>query len=150
MPDAGITTDVIVGYPGETEDDHLQTEWLLKQVRFDKVHVAAYSPRPGTIAHRKMEDDVPADVKADRLHRVEAITERVAQELNDAYVGTTQTVLIEGTKNGQPFGRTRSGKLLHLDTPAREGTLIDAVVEHAGPFALRGSAVDAFALAEPS
>ena len=58
MPDAGITTDVIVGFPGETEEQFAATCSLLEEMRFDKVHVAAYSPRPGTIAYRKMPDDV--------------------------------------------------------------------------------------------
>ena len=61
---------------------------LLEELRFDKVHVAAYSPRPGTIAWRKMEDDVPAEVKAARLHRVEEIEGRISQEINATYVGT--------------------------------------------------------------
>ena len=150
MPDAGITTDVIVGYPGETEEDHRRTLDLLEEVRFDKIHVAAYSTRPGTIAHRTMDDDVPAETKAERLHDVEAVNERVSRELNERYLGSHQTVLIEGTRNGQPFGRTRTGKLLHLDGPAREGSMVEAVVDHAGPFALRGAAVDALTLTDVS
>jgi len=150
MPDAGISTDVIVGYPGETDADHQLTLSLLREVEFDKVHVADYSPRAGTLAHRTMEDDIPAELKAERLHDVEAITEVVSQKKNDAYLGTTQTTLVEGVRNGQPFGRTRSGKLLHLTGPAREGTLVDVLVEHAGKFSLRGSVVDALALTEVS
>ncbi|HEX6030968.1 MAG TPA: tRNA (N6-isopentenyl adenosine(37)-C2)-methylthiotransferase MiaB, partial [Tepidiformaceae bacterium] len=115
MPGAGITTDVIVGYPGETEADFEETCELLEALRFDKVHVAAYSPRPGTIAWRKMEDDVPADVKAERLHGVEEIEARISLEINEQYVGTTQQILVEGMRGSQPFGRTRTGKLVHLD-----------------------------------
>ncbi|GBD23366.1 tRNA-2-methylthio-N(6)-dimethylallyladenosine synthase [bacterium HR29] len=146
MPEAGITTDVIVGYPGETEEDFQQTLELLEEVRFDKVHVAAYSPRPGTIAWRKLPDDVPADVKAERLHRVEELEARISLELNERYVGTVQEILVEGVRGGQPFGRTRTGKLVHLDAPARVGDLVDVRIEHAGPFALRGVPVDALAL----
>ncbi len=147
MPGAGITTDVIVGYPGETEADFEETLSLLEEVRFDKVHVAAYSPRPGTIAWRKMEDDVPAATKAEWLHRVEAIENRISQEINDTYVGTTQPVLIEGIRNDQPFGRTRTGKLVHLDVPARIGSTVDVVIDHAGAFSLRGNPVDSLVLA---
>ncbi len=146
MPGAGITTDVIVGYPGETEADFEQTCGMLEELRFDKVHVAAYSPRPGTIAWRKMENDVPNDVKTERLHRVEEIEHRISQELNDAYVGTLQSVLVEGFRGDQPFGRTRTGKLVHLDTPAREGKLVDVRIQHAGPFSLRGTLEDALTL----
>lgn len=147
MPNAGITTDVIVGYPGETEADFEETLSLLEEVRFDKVHVAAYSPRPGTIAWRKMEDDVPAATKAEWLHRVEAIELRISQEINDGYVGKVEPVLIEGIRNDQPFGRTRTGKLVHLDVPARIGSTVDVRIEHAGPFSLRGNPVDSLVLA---
>ncbi len=146
MPDAGITTDIIVGYPGETEADFEETCDLLEALRFDKVHVAAYSPRPGTIAWRKMEDDVPPAVKSERLHRVEEIEERISQEINDGYAGTTQQVLIEGVRGQQPFGRTRTGKLVHLDAPARVGSMVDVRIEHAGPFSLRGVPVDSLAV----
>lgn len=147
MPGAGITTDVIVGYPGESEADFEETCSLLEQVRFDKVHVAAYSPRPGTIAWRKMEDDVPAVVKAERLHRIEAIEARISQEINEGYVGTIQEVLVEGVRGEQPFGRTRTGKLVHLDAPARIGSMVDVRIAHAGPFSLRGLPEDALVLA---
>jgi tRNA-2-methylthio-N6-dimethylallyladenosine synthase len=146
MPAAGITTDVIVGYPGESDADFEDTCSLLEEVRFDKVHVAAYSPRPGTIAWRKLPDDVPAGVKAERLHRVEQIEARISLEINEALGGTVQEILVEGDRAGQPFGRTRSGKLVHLDTPARAGTLMDVRIVHAGPYALRGEPVDALAL----
>lgn len=146
MPNAGITTDVIVGYPGETDEDFRQTLELLEEVRFDKVHVAAYSPRPGTIAWRKLPDDVPAEVKAERLHLVEELEARIAQELNSCYVGTVQEILVEGIRGGQPFGRTRTGKLVHLDALARVGELVNVRIDHAGPFALRGVPVDALAL----
>ncbi len=147
MPSAGITTDIIVGYPGETEADFEGTCEVLETLRFDKVHVAAYSPRPGTIAFRKMEDDVPAEVKAARLHRIEDIEGRISQEINGGYVGTSQEILVEGIRNEQPFGRTRTGKLVHVDQPARIGSLVDVTIEHAGPFSLRGSLVDSLVLA---
>ena len=147
MPDAGITTDVIVGYPGETEADFAETLALLEGLRFDKVHVAAYSPRPGTIAHRTMADDVPAGVKAERLQRVQAVAERIARERNEACLGEVHAILVEGVNaKGQPWGRTRAGRIVHLDAPARAGVLTDVRVEHAGPFALRGTALDALAL----
>ncbi len=147
MPNAGITTDIIVGYPGETEEDFQQTIDILEEVRFDKVHVAAYSPRPGTIAHRTMPDDVDAARKAEWLHRVEEVEGRISQEINTTYLGTTQQILIEGVRKEQPFGRTRTGKLVHLDVPARIGSMVDVVIEHAGPFSLRGTAVDSLVLA---
>ena len=147
MPAAGITTDVIVGYPGETEADFEESLSLLEEVRFDKVHVAAYSPRPGTIAWRKMEDDVSPATKAEWLHRVEELENRISQEINDTYLGTVQPVLIEGIKNEQPFGRTRTGKLVHLNVPARIGSTVDVRIEHAGAFSLRGNPIDSLVMA---
>lgn len=147
MPGAGITTDIIVGYPGETDEDHVLTRSILEEVRFDKVHIAAYSPRPGTIAYRKMPDDVPAEVKAERLHRLEEIEERISREINETYVGTRQEILVEGIRGEQPFGRTRTGKLVHLSSPARVGSMVEVRIEHAGPWALRGVPVDALVLA---
>ena len=146
MPGAGITTDVIVGSPGETEADFEQTCELLERVRFDKVHVAAYSPRPGTIAWRKMPDDVPAAMKSGWLHRVEEIEARISLEINERYVGSVQEILVEGERGGQPFGRTRTGKLVHLDVPARPGSLLDVRIDHAGAYSLNGTPVDALAL----
>ncbi len=146
MPGAGITTDVIVGYPGESGADFEETCELLELVRFDKVHVAAYSPRPGTIAWRKMDDDVPTVEKSARLHRVEQIEARISQEINDTYVGTKQEILIEGERGDQPFGRTRTGKLVHLDVPARIGTMVEVRIDQAGAYSLRGTPVDALAL----
>ncbi len=143
MPDAGITTDIIVGYPAETEADFAKTLAILEALRFDKVHVAAYSTRPGTIAHRTMDDDVPAEVKSERLQRLQTVEDRISQEINATYLGGEQTILVEGVRKGQPFGRTRTGKLVHLDEPARVGALVDVSIEHAGPFALRGTVVDA-------
>ncbi len=73
--------------------------------------------------------------------------DRYLGELNEAYLGATQTILIEGVnKKDQPYGRTRTGKLAHVDAPARTGTLVDVRINHAGPFALRGHAVDALAV----
>ena len=142
MPKASITTDVIVGYPGETEADFNETIDLLENLRFDKVHVAAYSTRPGTIADRIMEDDVRPELKSERLQRVQAVERRISQEINTTYLGTVQPILVEGVRKGQAFGRTRTGKLVHLDELAQVGTLVDVRIEHAGPFALRGVAVD--------
>jgi tRNA-2-methylthio-N6-dimethylallyladenosine synthase len=146
MPGAGITTDVIVGYPGETDAQFQETCDVLEELRFDKVHVAAYSPRPGTIAWRTMPDDVPAGVKAQRLHRIEEIEGRISLEINQRYLGTTQPVLVEGVRNEQPYGRTTTGKLVHLTAPVRTGEIVDVAIDHAGPFALRGSPVDSLAL----
>lgn len=147
MPHAGVTTDIIVGYPGETEEDFEQTIEMLEICRFDKVHIAAYSPRPGTIAYRTMPDDVAHTQKMEWVHRVEAVEGQISQEINSTLLGTTQQILVEGLKNDLPFGRTRTGKLVHVTTPQRIGSLVDVVIEHAGAFSLRGSVADSLVLA---
>ncbi len=126
MPEAAVSTDVIVGFCGETEAEFRRTYDLLAELRFDKVHVAAYSPRPGTIAWRRLPDDVPQEVKRERLQAVEELQARIAGEINSALLGRTVEVLVEEEKGGKlggparPLGgRTRSGKLVHFSGDAR-------------------------------
>jgi tRNA-2-methylthio-N6-dimethylallyladenosine synthase len=128
VPNTTLSTDVIVGFCGETESQFERSLAVLEDLRFDKVHVAAYSPRPGTIAWRHMEDTVPQEEKMRRLHAVEALQERISSEINERLVGTVQQVLIEGKKDGVLTGRNRGNKLVH-------------VREEAGPKAVRRPAV---------
>lgn len=140
MPEAGITTDVIAGFCGETEEQFEATCSLLEELRFDKVHVAAYSPRPGTIAYRKLANDVPEEVKKARLQRVEQIQERIATEINARLLGATVEVLVEGVneKDGRPHGRTRSGKIVHIDGAAEPGALVQVQIDKTSPWSLQG------------
>jgi tRNA-2-methylthio-N6-dimethylallyladenosine synthase len=145
IPEVGITTDVIVGFPGETDEHFRATLDLLEELRFDKVHVAAYSPRPGTYAHRRMPDDVPEGAKSERLHAIEQVQERIAAEINAALLGRTEPVLVEGygEKDGRPFGRTRSGKLVHIVGGAHIGDLVDVRISHTTAWSLQGEIVAA-------
>jgi tRNA-2-methylthio-N6-dimethylallyladenosine synthase len=114
MPEIGLSTDVIVGFPGETELEFQHTLDMLAEFRFDVVHVAMYSPRPGTVAATQMLDDVPRPEKRRRLHEVESLQKRVATEINARYLGRTVEVLVEGTAKGRWYGRTRTNKLAHF------------------------------------
>jgi tRNA-2-methylthio-N6-dimethylallyladenosine synthase len=145
MPQAGISTDVIVGFPGETDEEFEATCALLERLRFDKVHVAAYSPRPGTIAHRRLEDDVPDEVKKARLQRIERIQERIATEINTGLLGATVEVLIEGEKDGRANGRTRTGKIVHLTQgdSVEPGRCVAVAIDRATAWSLQGSLVKA-------
>jgi tRNA-2-methylthio-N6-dimethylallyladenosine synthase len=124
-PGVSLSTDVIVGFCGETEAEFQRTLDLLEAVRFDVVHVAAYSPRPGTLAY-KWADDVPLEVKKRRLHAVEEVQERIARELNATYAGRTEEVLIEEhlVQEARHLwkGRTRTNKLVFFpaERPARQ------------------------------
>jgi len=139
IPDAALSNDIIVGFPGESRDQFQKTFSLLEEERFDTVHVAAYSPRPGTIAARKLEDSVPAEEKQDRLWQVEALQERISSERNAALVGRTVEVLVEGRKSGKWQGRTRTDKLVFFASKADcLGQLVNVKIDHAGAWSLQG------------
>jgi len=129
-PGVSLSTDVIVGFCGETADQFQHTLDLLEEMRFDVVHVAAYSPRPGTLSY-KWEDDVPLEEKKRRLHAVEQVQERIARELNAPYVGRIEEVLIEGHQvaggQHQWRGRTRTNKLVFF--PAEKPRSADGATD---------------------
>ena len=95
MPDSTFTTDIIVGFPGETEEDFEDTLDVVRQVKFEQIFMFIYSIRVGTPAE-KMEDQVPEEIKHERFDRLKALAEKQIAEKNETYVGTTQKVLVEG------------------------------------------------------
>ena len=139
VPNASFSTDVIVGFCGESEAQFQRTLDLLSSLRFDKVHVAAYSPRPGTYAWRNLKDELPRKEKMRRLHAVERLQEQIASEINNRLLDSTQEILVEEEKDGVLSGRTRSNKLVHFTGEAGIGDLVDVRVVEAGPWSLRGA-----------
>ena len=140
MPRISLSTDIIVGFPGETELQFEETHSTLERLRFDMVHVAAYSPRPGTLAARKYADSVPDDVKRSRLHRVEILQEAVAGQINERYVRGTEDVLVQGRRRGKWFGRTRTDKLVFFESEeGLTGQLVQVTIDKASPWALQGT-----------
>jgi tRNA-2-methylthio-N6-dimethylallyladenosine synthase len=139
MPEIGLSTDIIVGFPGETDDQFAHTLEMLDEFKFDVVHVAMYSPRPGTVAALEMEDDIPREEKRRRLHEVEALQKRIAADINARYLGRTVDVLVEGTAKGRWYGRTRTNKLVHFsDERALAGEVIDVDITATEPWYLEG------------
>jgi tRNA-2-methylthio-N6-dimethylallyladenosine synthase len=156
VPGITISTDIIVGFCGETDAQFRSTLELLDAVRYDQVFAAAYSPRPGTPATR-LPDDVPAEVKRERLNELLRRQEDIGLARNEAWLGREVEVLVDTVTpprghghDGQPVdadrpsgglaGRTRGNKLVHLtsaDVPL--GSLVTVRIEHAGPYALRGT-----------
>ncbi len=133
-----MSTDVIVGFPNETDKQFNQTVRMLEEIEFDTVHVAMYSPRSGTYASREYEDYITADVKKERLNRVEEVQTRIASKINSALTGKTLDVLVEGKKNGKWFGRTRSNKLVFFESNANcLGRLLDVTIVKTSPWALQ-------------
>lgn len=139
MPGAGLATDVIVGFPGETAAQFGATYRLLEELRFDMVHVAAYSPRPGTPAER-LADDVPAEEKERRRRAVDDLQERVVGEINAALLGNVVQVLVEERLRGKWRGRTRTNKLVFFDVGGadRQGELVPVRITRTGPWSLLG------------
>ncbi len=139
VPDVALSNDIIVGFPGETEAQFQQTFDLLEEFRFDTVHVAAYSPRPGTIASRRLEDNVPAEEKRRRLKLVEEIQERISREKNAGFLDERVRILVEGRRSGKWQGRTRGDKLVFFESEKDcLGELVDVKIDHAGAWSLRG------------
>jgi tRNA-2-methylthio-N6-dimethylallyladenosine synthase len=143
IPDVSLSTDVIVGFPGETEAQFRDTLHLLRQVAFDKVHVACYSPRPGTIAARTMTDDVPWGEKERRRQIVEELQEAIASNGNRSLLGKSVEVLVEERHRGMWQGRARTDRLVFFDAEGRpdiKGQLVQVHVKRVGPWSLQGSA----------
>lgn len=158
LPGISLTTDVIVGFCGETEAQFEATLELLRRVRFDQVFAAAYSPRPGTPATR-LADDVPALEKRRRLNALLELQEDIGRERNAAWLGRRTQVLIEAARprrahdhgpdaedtlegTARLVGRNREHRIVHLDGPeALIGRLVDVVVDRTGPYALSGRMV---------
>jgi tRNA-2-methylthio-N6-dimethylallyladenosine synthase len=139
VPGVAISTDVIVGFPGETEERFRRTLDLLSELRFDKVHVASYSPRPGTLASRTLKDDVPDEEKHRRLLAVESLEEEIAAGINARLLGETLEILVEGRRKGRWWGRTRTGKLVFFDDEADlQGRLVDVEIGKTSAWSLQG------------
>jgi len=139
IPEIALSTDVIVGFPSETEQQFQQTVDLLSELRFDTVHVAAYSPRSGTAACRQFEDNIPPAEKRRRLEKIEQLQEGIATEINAKLLDKTVQVLVEGKKGGKWQGRTRTGKLVFFsDNNNCQGQLMKIRVHKTSPWSLQG------------
>lgn len=143
IPGINITTDVIVGFPGETERDFQATLELIRQVEFGTVYVAAYSPRPGTPA-AQLPDDVPQGEKKRRLEAVLELSRQIALRLHQARVGSQVEVLVEGylPEKGVYYGKTRDFRtVLFPGEASLVGKMVQVKVELASPGALMGEVV---------
>jgi len=139
IPGVALSTDVIVGFPSESEPQFQQTVNLLSELRFDTVHVAAYSPRSGTAAAMEFEDNIPLAEKKERLDKIEQLQENIATEINAQLLGKTVEVLVEDTKKGKWQGRTRSGKLVFFSNNGNcLGQLMKIRIEKTSPWSLQG------------
>ena len=146
MPDASISADAIVGFPGETEEQFENTLKLVDDIGFDLLNTAAYSPRPGTPA-ALWENQVPEDVKADRLQRLNHLVGVKAAERSQRYAGRIEEVLVEGENPRDPsqvMGRTRGNRLTFFTGNLAElrGKVLKVKVTEVRPFSLTGEAIE--------
>jgi tRNA-2-methylthio-N6-dimethylallyladenosine synthase len=138
MPGLTVATDIIVGFPGETDAQFEDTLSVLREAELDKVHVAMYSPRPGTLSAR-WEDDVPSEVKHERHQAVERLQEDVCTRLNRKRLNTRQEVLFDSFNKGRWGGRTRGNTLVHVDHSEQLlGRIADVQITESAPWYLIG------------
>ena len=143
IDDLAVTTDLIVGFPGETDDDFERTLELAAAAEYDSAYTFIYSPRPGTEAAELVDQFVDPAVVAERFDRLKAVLERSALHKHEARVGRVEEVVVEGPSRKDPSvitGRTRQNKLVHFASPSpvRVGTFADVLVTGAAPHFLRG------------
>jgi tRNA-2-methylthio-N6-dimethylallyladenosine synthase len=138
IPDNSIATDIIVGFPGETEEKFLETYRLLSDLKLDVVHVARYSPREGTVATRNMDDNVPEEEKMRRLHMLDNLQEQIVTEINKKYLGETVEVLFEDKVKSRWRGRTPTNKIVFVETEEDlRGKLLPVTVTWTGPWSMQ-------------
>ncbi|MBM3718890.1 MAG: tRNA (N6-isopentenyl adenosine(37)-C2)-methylthiotransferase MiaB [Actinobacteria bacterium] len=150
MPDLAVTTDIIVGFPGETEDDFVRTLEVAAEADFDSTYTFIFSPREGTEAATMVEHFVDPAIVADRFERLRIVVERTALRRHEARVGRLEEVVVEGPSKRDPglvSGRTRHNKLIHFAStePMRPGTYATVEVIRAAPHFLGGRLVEVLA-----
>ena len=142
IPDLAVTTDIIVGFPGETEADFAETLEVAAEAEYDSAYTFVFSPREGTEAAAMVDDFVPADVVAERFDRLKQVVERSALRKHEGRVGRVEEVLVEGPSRKDPAvltGRTAQNKLVHFASePIRAGSYATVEVTGAAPHHLRG------------
>jgi tRNA-2-methylthio-N6-dimethylallyladenosine synthase len=141
IPDLAFGTDIIVGFPGETEDDFRQTLEVVEEVRYDSAFTFVYSPRATTEA-ATMPDQVPHEVKIERMERLVEVVQRIAREKNEERIGRVEQVLVEGPSRTDPSllrGRTRRNTTVNFTGGATAGELVDVLVDGATSTTLKGA-----------
>ncbi len=142
IPGTAVHTDIIVGFPGETLEQFQRTYDLLAELKIDKVHLAMYSPRPGTVSERRMADDVPAKEKKRRWDVLDALQAQVVGEINARMLGETVEILVEDRQRGRWRGRTRTNKLVFFDSPDNwRGKLAQVRILWTGPWSMIGEVI---------
>jgi tRNA-2-methylthio-N6-dimethylallyladenosine synthase len=141
VPDLALGTDIIVGFPGETERDFAETLAVVEEVRYDSAYTFVFSPRAGTEA-ATLPEQVPEEVKRERIERLIELVQRIAAERNVERIGRVEQVLVEGPSRTDPSllrGRTRRNTTVNFAGAARPGDLVEVLIERATSTTLRGT-----------
>jgi tRNA-2-methylthio-N6-dimethylallyladenosine synthase len=140
VPDAAIHCDIIVGFPEETAEQFQRTVAILAELELDKIHLARYSPREGTVSARRMADDVPESEKRRRFHVIEALQKEISEKKMQQWLGETVEVLVEDKHKGRWRGRTPQNKLVFFDDSRNlRGQLVQVHITHTGPWSMSGN-----------
>ena len=135
-----IATDIIVGFPGETDEQYQRTYELLAELKLDVAHLARYSTRPGTVAERRMQDDVPEAEKWRRFRELEALQEGISAQINAGYLGQIVEVLFEEKVRDRWRGRTQTNKLVFVETDEDlRGKLQPVKITWTGPWSMQAT-----------
>ncbi|MHB8934012.1 MAG: tRNA (N6-isopentenyl adenosine(37)-C2)-methylthiotransferase MiaB [Bellilinea sp.] len=138
IPGVSIATDIIVGFPGESEEQYQQTYELLADLKLDVAHLARYSPRAGTVSERRMPDDVPDEEKWRRFRLLEELQEGIAGEIHAGYLDRTVEVLFEEQVRGRWKGRTPTNKLVFVETETDlRGQVLPVQITRTGPWSMQ-------------
>ncbi len=140
IPDCSIATDIIVGFPGETDEQFMQTYQVLADLKLDVAHLARYSMREGTVATRRMSDDVTDTEKMRRFRLLEDLQEQIVTEINARYQGQTVPVLFEEKVKGRWRGRTPTNKLVFVETTENlKGLTVPVQITWTGPWSMQAN-----------
>jgi tRNA-2-methylthio-N6-dimethylallyladenosine synthase len=151
IPDSSIATDIIVGFPGETEEQFMETYRVLSDLKLDVAHLARYSLREGTVATRRMEDNVPEEDKLRRLHMLDDLQEQIVTEINKKYLGETVEVLFEDKVKNRWRGRTPTNKIVFVETEDDlRGKLLPVTVTWTGPWSMQAVLAEASSRKQPT
>ena len=143
IPHMSISTDIIVGFCGETEEEFMESCNLIKDLKIDLVYVSKYSEREGTLAARELKDDVPLEAKKDRFRRITDVMKQVSHEYNQQFLGKTVQVLVEKIERGYAFGKIPEYKLVRFKPADKKliGQYVDIKIEKAMEWCLEGKMI---------
>ena len=151
IPDSSIATDIIVGFPGETEEQFMETYRVLSDLKLDVAHLARYSLREGTVATRNMDDNIPEEEKMRRLHMLDDLQEQIVAEINQKYLGETVEVLFEDKVKNRWRGRTPTNKIVFVETEDDlRGKLLPVTITWTGPWSMQAVLAEVSSRKQPA